>query len=94
LTARDGKPIMAKPNLTMTGRTAGSPDNAQGTHFFLINDTGTYYLRKLPPAPHEPFDADTLVARRHGHPWRGAPGRRPKRRARTAGAASPAPGGS
>ena len=30
---RDGKPIMAKPNLTMAGRTAGSPDNAQGTHF-------------------------------------------------------------
>ncbi|WP_369250485.1 hypothetical protein [Streptomyces sp. R41] len=60
---RDGKPIMAKPNLTMTGRTAGSPDNAQGTHFFLINDTGTYFLRRLPPAPHEPFDAETLVAR-------------------------------
>jgi hypothetical protein len=28
---RDGKPIMAKPNLNMTGRMAGSPDNAQGT---------------------------------------------------------------
>ncbi|MHC3468981.1 hypothetical protein ACYF6T_09725 [Streptomyces sp. 7R007] len=60
---RDGKPIMAKPNLTMAGRTAGSPDNSQGTHFFLINNTGTYYLRKLPPAPREPFDAGTLVAR-------------------------------
>ncbi|GAA3086713.1 hypothetical protein ACFQ0X_34760 [Streptomyces rectiviolaceus] len=60
---RNGKPIMAKPNLTMAGRTAGSPDNAQGTHFFLINDTGTYYLRKLPPAPDEPFDAVTLTAR-------------------------------
>ena len=47
---RDGKPIMAKPNLNMAGRTAGSPDNAQGTHFFLINDSGTYFLRKLPPA--------------------------------------------
>ncbi|MFE7170987.1 hypothetical protein [Streptomyces sp. NPDC057616] len=60
---RDGTPIMAKPNLTMAGRTAGSPDNAQGTHFFMINDTGTYYLRKLEPAPQEPFDAGTLVAR-------------------------------
>ncbi|MGW2517544.1 hypothetical protein ACWC09_11085 [Streptomyces sp. NPDC001617] len=60
---RDGKPIMAKPNLTMAGRTAGSPDNAQGTHFFMIDDTGTYYLRKLPPAPQEPFTAETLVAR-------------------------------
>ena len=46
---RNGKPIMAKPNLNMVGRTAGSPDNAQGTHFFMINDTGTYFLRKLPP---------------------------------------------
>ncbi|MBA2810305.1 hypothetical protein E0500_023660 [Streptomyces sp. KM273126] len=60
---RDGKPIMAKPNLTMAGRTAGSPDNAQGTHFFMINDSGTYYLRKLPPAPREPFDAEALIAR-------------------------------
>jgi hypothetical protein len=60
---RDGTPIMAKPNLNMTGRTAGSPDNAQGTHFFLINDAGTYYLRKLPPADDLPFTADTLVER-------------------------------
>jgi hypothetical protein len=44
-----GKLIMAKPNLGMAGRTAGSPDNAQGTHFFLINDTGTYFLKNLPP---------------------------------------------
>ncbi|HUG37693.1 MAG TPA: hypothetical protein VML54_12120, partial [Candidatus Limnocylindrales bacterium] len=58
-----GAPVMAKPNLHMEGRTAGSPDNAQGTHFFLINDTGTYFLKRLPPAPDEPFDPDTLVAR-------------------------------
>ncbi|SDI57494.1 hypothetical protein [Nonomuraea jiangxiensis] len=60
---RNGDPIMAKPNLNMTGRTAGSPDNAQGTHFFMINDTGTYFLKKLEPAPGLPFDADTLVER-------------------------------
>jgi hypothetical protein len=63
---RTGEPIMAKPNLTMPGRAAGSPDNAQGTHFFLINDTGTYFLRKLPPpAAHESsvFDEATLLAR-------------------------------
>ncbi len=62
---RNHKPIMAKPNLNMVGRTAGSPDNAQGTHFFLINDTGTYYLRKLPPADdgQSAFDPDALVAR-------------------------------
>jgi len=46
---QSGDSIMAKPNLAMTGRTAGSPDNAQGTHFFMINDSGTYFLRKLPP---------------------------------------------
>ncbi|MEW2387912.1 hypothetical protein AB0933_06070 [Streptomyces venezuelae] len=60
---RDGKPIMAKPNMTMAGRTAGSPDNAQGTHFFLINDSGTYFLRRLPPAPSTPLDATALVER-------------------------------
>ena len=62
---RDGTPIMSKPNVNMVGRTAGSPDNAQGTHFFLINDTGTYFLRKLPPPEGEalPFDAATLIAR-------------------------------
>ncbi|HEX8647391.1 MAG TPA: hypothetical protein VF715_10865 [Thermoleophilaceae bacterium] len=62
---RNHEPIMAKPNLTMAGRTAGSPDNAQGTHFFLINDSGTYFLRKLPP-PEEGqslLDPDALVAR-------------------------------
>ena len=56
---------MSKPNVNMVGRTAGSPDNAQGTHFFLINDTGTYFLRKLPPPEGEAllFDAATLIAR-------------------------------
>jgi hypothetical protein len=50
----------------MAGRTAGSPDNAQGTHFFLINDTGTYFLRKLPPPADESaavFDEANLLAR-------------------------------
>jgi hypothetical protein len=62
---RDNKPIMAKPNLNMVGRSAGSPDNAQGTHFFLINDSGTYYLRKLPPAEdgQSVLDPDFLVQR-------------------------------
>lgn len=60
---RDGKPIMAKPNTNMAGRTAGSPDNAQGTHFFLINDSGTYFLRTLPPAPDAPFTPTNLIER-------------------------------
>jgi hypothetical protein len=63
---RNGVPIMAKPNLNMIGRAAGSPDNAQGTHFFLINDSGTYFLRKLPPPAEGQvpvFDEQTLLAR-------------------------------
>jgi hypothetical protein len=60
---RNGTPIMAKPNVNMVGRTAGSPDNAQGTHFFMINDSGTWFLRKLPPADGDPFDADLLLKR-------------------------------
>lgn len=57
-----GQTVMAKPNLTMAGRTAGSPDNAQGTHFFLINDSGTYFLRKLPPPETDrPFSAELLM---------------------------------
>ncbi|WP_036815087.1 hypothetical protein [Phyllobacterium sp. UNC302MFCol5.2] len=59
------KPIMAKPNLNMAGRTAGSPDNAQGTHFFLINDSGTYFLRKLPPPAdgNRAFSTELLLER-------------------------------
>ena len=80
---RDHKPIMAKPNLNMAGRTAGSPDNAQGTHFFMINDTGTYFLRKLPPsedATASVFDpGDPARAGRRGE---GPAARPPHRRAR------------
>jgi hypothetical protein len=56
--------IMAKPNLTMDGRTAGSPDNAQGTYFFMFNDSGTYFLRKLPSVdPGTALTPDVLIAR-------------------------------
>lgn len=58
-----GAAIMAKPNLTMDGRTAGSPDNAQATHFFLINDEGTYFLRTLPSAPDVPLTLPNLIER-------------------------------
>src|ERR671918_356462 len=38
----DGRKIpVGTPMLEMTGRAASSPDNAQATHFFLINDQGT-----------------------------------------------------
>jgi hypothetical protein len=43
----DGRPVpVAAPMLEMAGRAAGSPDNAQATHFFLINDQGTYFLKR------------------------------------------------
>lgn len=42
----DGKPLLGTPLMELFGRTASSPDNAQGTHFFLINDSGTYLLKK------------------------------------------------
>src|SRR5881396_814766 len=61
--ANQRKPLMAKPNVNMAGRTAGSPDNAQGTHFFMINDSGTYFLRKLPPARDATFTEETLLRR-------------------------------
>lgn len=59
-----GAVIMAKPNLTMDGRTAGSPDNSQGTHFLMINDTGTYYLRRLPSAPAGTEFTETVLLER------------------------------
>jgi hypothetical protein len=54
--------IMAKPNLTMDGRTAGSPDNAQGTSFFMLNDEGTFFIKKLAYKP-GPFNPATLLQR-------------------------------
>jgi hypothetical protein len=59
-----GESILGTPNLNMVGRAAGSPDNAQATHFFLINDSGTYFLKRLdlPPAP-LPLAPDELIRR-------------------------------
>ena len=59
-----GNRILGSPNLTMAGRAAGSPDNAQAAHFFLINDTGTYFLRQLgPPEGEFRLTPDTLIER-------------------------------
>jgi hypothetical protein len=59
-----GEFVMAKPNLTMDGRTAGSPDNAQGTYFFMINDSGTFFLRKLPSLdPPGALTPETVIER-------------------------------
>ncbi|WP_192360361.1 hypothetical protein [Mesorhizobium mediterraneum] len=58
-----GEFVMAKPNLHMEGRTAGSPDNAQGTHFFMINDSGTYFLKRVPyAATSSPLSPEALIA--------------------------------
>jgi hypothetical protein len=48
----DGEPLLGSPMIELAGRAASSPDNAQGTHFFLINDTGTFLLRR----PEHPSD--------------------------------------
>jgi hypothetical protein len=59
-----GVNIQGTPSIHMTGRTAGSADNAQNTHFFLINDSGTYYLRRLPPPDTKDwFTPENLLAR-------------------------------
>jgi hypothetical protein len=54
--AEDGKPLAGTPMLEVEGRAASSPDNAQATHFFMINDSGTYLLKK-------PADLDPLYFR-------------------------------
>jgi hypothetical protein len=45
-TTPSGEPLVGSPMVEVNGRAASSPDNAQGTHFFLLNDTGTYFLRR------------------------------------------------
>jgi hypothetical protein len=59
-----GRPILGTPNTNMIGRAAGSPDNAQATYFFLINDEGTYFLKRLeePPAAW-PASGEELIRR-------------------------------
>jgi len=42
----EGETLLGAPLLEIFGRTASSVDNAQATHFFLINDAGTYLLKR------------------------------------------------
>jgi hypothetical protein len=59
-----GEKILGTPNLNMFGRAAGSTDNAQATHFFLINDSGTFFLKRLEPADvSHPVTPDELIRR-------------------------------
>ncbi|HYB10772.1 MAG TPA: hypothetical protein VEJ16_13975 [Alphaproteobacteria bacterium] len=59
-----GEKILGTPNLNMPGRAAGSTDNAQATHFFLFNDTGTYFLKRLDTFdPTAPLTPELLINR-------------------------------
>lgn len=58
--SESGENILGTPNLNFFGRAAGSTDNCQATHFFLINDSGTYFLKHAPAAP-PPLTPDDLV---------------------------------
>jgi hypothetical protein len=60
------QPILGTPNLSFTGRAAGSTDNSQPTSFFLINDSGTYFLRRLKPEevkPEAPPTPEEMIRR-------------------------------
>jgi hypothetical protein len=58
-----GNKILGTPNLTMLGRAAGSTDNAQATHFFLINDEGVYFLRRVEAPAAFPTTPEELIQR-------------------------------
>ncbi|MBV9946113.1 MAG: hypothetical protein JOZ69_04615, partial [Myxococcales bacterium] len=45
-TTETGQSLVGSPMMQVLGRAASSPDNCQGTHFFLINDSGTYLLQR------------------------------------------------
>ncbi|MEO6923496.1 MAG: hypothetical protein ABI142_06700 [Bryocella sp.] len=48
-----GGPLLGSPLMNLNARAASSPDNAQGTHFILSNDSGTYLLKE--PENVDPF---------------------------------------
>lgn len=57
-----GEKILGTPNLNFQGRAAGSTDNCQATSFFLFNDTGAYFLKRLDAVDStEPITPDLLI---------------------------------
>lgn len=46
LVMKNGQPELGTPFLNVLGRSASSPDNAQATSFFLVNDEGTFLIRR------------------------------------------------
>jgi hypothetical protein len=59
----NGVSILGTPSINMIGRAAGSPDNAQATHFFLINDDGVYFLQRQPSVAIDVSSEDDLIGR-------------------------------
>jgi hypothetical protein len=59
----NGNKILGTPNLNMIGRAAGSPDNAQATHFFMINDEGVYFLKRVDDLAPFPATSQHLLER-------------------------------
>jgi hypothetical protein len=55
----DKQNLVGSPMLQIRGRAASSPDNAQSTSFFLINDSGTYLLSA--PTGSEPLALKDLA---------------------------------
>jgi TIR domain len=50
--------------IAAVGRAAGSTDDCPAIHFFLFNDTGTYFIKRLETIdPAEPITADLLLRR-------------------------------
>jgi hypothetical protein len=59
-----GEKILGTPNLNFIGRAAGSTDNCQATSFFMLNDSGTYFLKRLDNVdPTVPITPDLLIQR-------------------------------
>lgn len=62
-----GKDLLGTPMLHLRGRSASSADNAQSTHFFLVNDSGTYLLKhapeEMPPLSFHDISESQLIRR-------------------------------
>jgi hypothetical protein len=64
--SEDGRPLLGTPLLEVRGRSAGSPDNAHSTCFFMWNDEGTYFLKppeeQIPAPSVATMSGDELIA--------------------------------
>ena len=63
----NNQPLAGSPMLEIIGRAASSPDNSQATHFFMLNDSGTYLIKRPASAISLPLeevlaDPDKLIS--------------------------------